>query len=148
MIRKIEERDSGEFLEMIDAFYHSSAVLHPVDSAHSEVTLKEALKESPYIDIFIIENENQIVGYIQNSITWSNEAGGITVWIEELFIKDKFRGKGFGSKAIEFIMNYYKNASRFRLEIEPDNKRAAELYKRYGFDFLNYKQMTLDFGIR
>ena len=33
---------------------------------------------------------------------------------------------------------------RFRLEVTKKNQRAARLYERLGFQFLDYDQMTLD----
>lgn len=36
----------------------------------------------------------------------------------------------------------YKSVSRFRLELEPGNEKAERLYRRLGFEPLDYRQMV------
>lgn len=141
LIREINKNDIPEILNMMKEFYNSSAVSHPVAADNFELTVNEALSSSPYIDIFIVNYNDKTAGYFQTSITWSNEAGGLVVWIEEIFIKEKFRSMGIGSNILSFIENHYKNAARFRLETEPENTGASRLYLRKGFDYLKYDQM-------
>lgn len=143
-IRKFIKNDYENIIDMMIDFYNSPAVLHDVNHKNFEFTVKEAASDSPYTDIFIAEEDGKILGYALTSVTWSNEAGGIVVWIEEIFIKEGFRSMGIGSKFIDFTENYYKKAVRFRLETEPSNKQAESLYKRKGYDYLNYNQMIKD----
>lgn len=143
-IRKINKNDKTSIIKMMEEFYNSPAVLHPVSSKNFSCTVDEFLNGSPYIDIFIAEINEKPIGYVQTSITWSNEAGGLAVWLEEIFIKENFRSGGYGSEIIDFIKKNYKNAARFRLEIEPSNIRAEKLYNKKGFDKLNYLQMSAD----
>lgn len=143
-IRKITKDDKPDILKMMNEFYNSPAVLHSVPEENFSLTVDEFLSGSPYIDIFISKTDDKTVGYIQTSVTWSNEAGGIVVWLEEIFIREEFRSGGFGSEMIDFIKDYYKNAARFRLEIEPSNKRAERLYIKKDFEHLGYSQMLID----
>jgi ribosomal protein S18 acetylase RimI-like enzyme len=72
------------------------------------------------------------------------EAGGDTLWLEDLYIRKDFRNKGLGKEYFNFIFSEYKGVRRFRLEVEDTNERAVKLYKSLGFEFLEYKQMILD----
>lgn len=129
---------------MADSFYHSDGVLHPIPACHHERTFQALMDKSPYARAYIIEHQGQIAGYGLLALTYSNEAGGIVVWIDELYIKPEFRGLGIGGKFIRFVKNEHKNAARLRLELEPQNEGARRLYRREGFVDLGYEQMSLE----
>ena len=75
------------------------------------------------------------------------EAGGLTVWLDEFYVREKYRGKGLGKSFLDFFLEIYSGkAARLRLETEPDNKRAAALYASYGFTPLDYRQMVVEYG--
>lgn len=77
------------------------------------------------------------------SLTYSNEAGGLVVWLEELYIRDFARGFGLGTELIGYIENQYRDrAVRFRLEVEEENHAAVRLYRRKGYTSLPYAQMV------
>ena len=144
MIRRIKAEDRAAFLQMVHEFYHSPAVLHPVRETNFERTLNAALTESPYVDIYMIEDEGTAAGYCQVSLSWSNEAGGLVVWVEELYIRESFQGKGLGGACLTFIRDRYSDAARIRLEISSDNQGAKRLYQRHGYEVLDYVQMIWD----
>ena len=144
MIRKINENDRSVMLDMFDEFYHSPGVMHAVPKSHFERTLNEVYGGSPFIDCYIFEQNGKSAGYGQLSLTYSNEAGGICVWLEEIYVRPEFQGMGIGSEFLNFVKNEYKNAARLRLEIEPDNDGARKLYKRMGFSELEYQSMIID----
>ena len=144
MIRKYEAADRALLLSLFDEFYHSPGVLHAVPKSHFERTLDEVYGGSPFIDCYIFEQDGKAAGYGQLSLTYSNEAGGICVWIEEIYVRPAFQGKGLGSEFLNFVKNEYKNAARLRLEIEPDNDGARKLYRRMGFSELEYQSMIID----
>ena len=144
MIRRINENDRSVMLDMFDEFYHSPGVLHAVPKSHFERTLNEVYSGSPFIDCYIFEQDGKAAGYGQLSITYSNEAGGICVWLEEIYVRPAFQGNGLGSEFLNFVKTEYKNAARLRLEIEPDNDGARKLYKRMGFSELEYQSMIID----
>ena len=144
MIRKINESDREVMLDMFDEFYHSPGVLHAVPKSHFERTLDEVYGGSPFIDCYIFEQDGKAAGYGQLSLTYSNEAGVICVWLEEIYVRPAFQGNGLGSEFLNFVKTEYKKAARLRLEIEPDNDGARKLYKRMGFSELEYQSMIID----
>lgn len=141
MIRDVIYSDKDEILNMMKDFYSSPAVLHSVDESNFVNTFKMATDKSPYVRILISENENEITGYCQLSISYSNEVGGICIFIEELMIKDKFQNTGLGTEFLKFVFSSYPEAKRFRLEVTKENERAFHLYKKMGFEVLPYIQM-------
>lgn len=143
MIRKIEPKDKTEYIKMAKDFYSSPAVLSPVPESHFKATFDEIMKGPAYTEAFIFESNSEIAGYGLIARTYSQEAGGIVIWIEEIYVKEEFRNKGLGSEFIEYVKENIP-AKRYRLETEPDNHKAQELYKRHGFEHLEYINFSLD----
>ena len=148
MIRKLRREDRESYLELARAFYQSEAVLHPVPELHLERTFEEAAGGSPYVECLLFEQDTQITGFALLALTWSQEAGGKVVWVEELYVLPEFRGQGIGKAFFGWLEQNYPDASRFRLEIEPDNHKAEALYRQMGFDFLDYRQMVAEKGCK
>lgn len=145
IIRRFEPRDRGEYLAMSKEFYASDAVLSPVPSENFEKTFDLLLSGSDYADGYLAEEGGKAVAYALLALTWSNEAGGMVVWGEELYVRPEHRGKGFGSAVIARIFrDYGGKAARFRLETEETNTGARRLYRRIGFREFPYLQMALD----
>lgn len=143
MIRKIIIEDKNEYITMAEDFYNSPAVLSSVPRSNFEDTFEELMKSSTYAEAFIFEQETEIAGYGLIAKTYSQEAGGTVIWIEEIYIKEKFRNKGLGSEFINYVKENIP-AKRYRLETEPENLKAQELYKRQGFKHLEYVNYYLD----
>ena len=77
--------------------------------------------------------------------TFSQEAGGPVVWIEEIYIRPEYQGKGIGSRVFKKLDAMFDaGVYRLRLEVEKTNIRAVELYERQGYTWLAYDQMIKD----
>ncbi|MDO5602802.1 MAG: GNAT family N-acetyltransferase [Oscillospiraceae bacterium] len=144
MLRDFSQKDRDEVLAMAADFYTGPGVLHIIPPAHFAAAFDECLAGNPYTRGFVIEKDGVLSGYMLLSLTYSSEAGGLTVLLEELYIKPSCRGGGLGHEALSFLFSAYPQAKRFRLEVAPDNLRAKELYAREGFTELPYIQMILE----
>ncbi len=141
-IRKLSLCDRDEYLRMVKDFYSSPAVLENISEENIRNSFDEFLSDSPYGDAFIFELGGRCAGYGVLAYTYSQEAGGKVVWIEEIYIKEDYRGRGLGSEFINFVLSDIP-AKRYRLETEPDNEKAAKLYRKLGFEhfeYVNYKR--------
>lgn len=144
MLRPITAADEPVYCRLAHEFYRSNAVAHPIPDSHIRRTFQTILSGSPYAAAYLIEDGGQTAGYALLAVTWSQEGGGQTVWIEELYILPAFQGRGLGRSFFEALPRLYPQAARFRLEVEADNLRAKALYQRMGFDFLDYQQLVRD----
>lgn len=139
------KEDRETFFAMVKKFYAPPAVLHfPSD----EVMLSafDASIEMPqYVKGYLFECGGKPAGYAMVSLKFETEVGGIAAWIEELFVEEEFRGKGIGTEFFEFLKKEFSGKlKRIRLEAGEDNLDAIRLYKRLGFEFLDYRQMVID----
>ena len=145
--RMAEACDKSVFLEMSHEFYSSDAVLHAVDSSFHEKAFAELLRSGTYLTCFLFECGDRVAGYALLSKMFSREAGGMVVWIEEIYVRSAFRGRGVGGAFFAWLRENVP-AIRYRLEVEPSNARAQSLYRRLGFSELPYVQMVLNGSLR
>lgn len=143
MIRKLTENDREVYMEMAKEFYHSDAVLAPIPAWHIEKTVEQVLSCDDYAEIFLLEYEGEDAGYALIAKTFSQEAGGMVWWIEELYVREKYRSKGLGSSFLDYIERQRrKEVKRLRLEVESENTEAISLYRNFGYKVLEYIQMV------
>ncbi len=144
MIRKMTAEDRAFFLSAADEFYHTDAVEKPLPQEQLNANFDEAMHSDLYLEGLIFEYGGERAGYCLLTKTFHTEAG-MTLWIEDIYILEQFRGKGLGNELFAYLdENYSSRFGRFRLEVEDDNEIAVELYRKNGFRFLEYKQMVKD----
>ncbi len=139
-IRVMTKKDETDVLEMMRVFYASPAVF---TNGSEEVFLSDienCINDNPYLEGYVIENSNGIQGYAMIAKSFSTEFGKPCIWIEDLYVKEEYRGLGLGNMIMEFITKKYPGCI-FRLEVEEENERAIKLYKKCGFTVLPYMEM-------
>lgn len=143
--RKFTKDDRKTFFGMVKKFYAPPAVLHFPSDEVMLSAFDAAIDMPEYVKGYLFECNGKPAGYAMVSLKFETEVGGIAAWIEELFVEEEFRGGGIGSKFFEYLTEELKGKiRRIRLEVGEDNLDAIRLYKRLGFEFLDYRQMTID----
>ncbi len=142
MIRKFVPEDREDYIRFSTEFYNSSAVDKPVPREHFEQGFDEMMRSDVYVQGYMLVCDGNNVGYCVTMKTYSVEAGGITIWIDELFVLEEYRSKGLGRELFKYIEeNGDKKLRRIRLEVELENGRAISLYKKLGFEPAPYDGM-------
>ena len=139
-IRKMERKDAPRVKEMMREFYSSPAVLSDGSEEIFSFDVENCVNENPYLEGFVIEWENEIIGYSMVAKSFSTEFGKPCIWIEDLYLNEEYRGKGIGKAMLDFITEKYTDCI-FRLEAEKENERAIRLYEKCGFSVLPYTEM-------
>ncbi|HCT92917.1 MAG TPA: GNAT family N-acetyltransferase [Lachnospiraceae bacterium] len=142
VIRDMETKDREQVLALEDLFYHSDAVCHPVDPTVWERCFDAAIEGTSTLRGLILEAEGEIAGYAYITTFFATEVGGLCQMIEQIYIKDGYRGKGYGSRLIGWLEQEYPDVRRMRLEVTEENPAAIRLYKKMGYEFLGYLQMV------
>lgn len=143
--RDITMKDYDLIMPMVQDFYHSDAVLHPVDPAILERSFQAAADHGEdLLRGVLISDGDQSAGYLYITQCYSAEVGGRCVFLEEIYLKPDFRGKGLGGQILSWIEEQYPTARRFRLEVNDVNEGAVHLYAKHGYQYLRYDQMVID----
>ena len=110
---------------------------------HTIKPLDELFRSDSLQRACLLEQDGETAGYGLLSLKYSHEAGGLELWVEELYVRPAFRGRGLGHEFFAWLrgLSAAEHIRRIRLETEPENERAAALYARMGFSPLGYCQM-------
>lgn len=140
VIRSMTLEDKASVMEMMRVFYASPAVLSNGSEEIFINDIENCINDSPYLEGYIFEDSGEIQGYAMVAKSFSTEFGKPCIWIEDLYIKNEYRGLGIGSMFLNYIKEKYAD-SIIRLEVEEENERAVKVYQKCGFDVLPYMEM-------
>lgn len=114
-IRKTDVSDVPLILQFI-------LELADYENLRDQVTAtEEILKESlfgkrPYAEALIVEAESIPVGLVLFFHNFSTFLGKAGIYIEDLYIKEEYRGKGIGRKIFEYLSNLAKERNCGRID--------------------------------
>ena len=139
--KPLEITDISIIIQMMQDFY--SIDNYPMDVEVAKKLFQEFISNEHLGKSWLMYSENEIVGYIILTFIFSFEYGGKIAFVDELFIQETARGKGFGKEAIQFIQQEVPKLSLklLYLEVEPHNENAQKLYLAHDFELHNRKLM-------
>lgn len=139
-----DTNDIPLLIGMIKSFYEEDH--HDYQEKKIQKALQEFIGKKEHGIIYLIEYENKVVGYFILTFGWSLEYFGRDLFIDEIFIKEPFRGRGFGKKSFDFIEQYVKdnNIKAIHLEVNKYNM-ARKLYESKGYQSRNSDLMSKRF---
>ena len=140
-IRKMQRDDSEIVTNMMREFYTSPAVITQGSEKIFAANVENILSGATCAEGFVFETDKKIIGYGITARSYSTEFGGECIWLEDIYIKPEYRGRGIGTKFIRHIKEIYPDKI-LRLETEHDNAAALKMYKRLGFKELPYLELV------
>lgn len=142
-IRKFVADDRESYYRMSGEFYNTDAALHQCPIEIRESVFNDIMSGSPFIEGYMLMQDGEEAGFALLANSYGTEFGKRVVWVEELFIDDKFRNRGLGSQFLKWLEDECEKRNAVtRLEVSPENERVFELYLRSGFEDLGYLQMV------
>jgi len=121
----------------------------PTDKKEYLKTQKEAFptidtkRDSKFFDekinnkeIFVLEEKGEYAGHICFGKHLLNPPFAGSIFIEELAVKQKFRGKGFGTSLMEKLVEFCKIKRIPAIHLgtgDMDNNKAIKYYEKQGF---------------
>ena len=132
-----------QLVKMIHGLYSEDPEGESMDDGKIAATIEYAQAYPNSLKIYMIMDDynstidchalDQPIGYAIIQLIWSNEFGGVTANIDEMYIVQNARGIGAGSDFIEKLSEIIPEINRITLEVTPSNERALRLYERLGF---------------
>jgi len=85
--------------------------------------------------VFVLRQDRTIVGMINLLFTISTAEGGFVMVLEDLVVHESFQGKGYGSRLLEYAIDFAKQKNFLRITLLTDRPslRSQSLFKRFGF---------------
>lgn len=139
-IRPMTIDDKDEVINMMRVFYTSPAVLSDGSEEIYANDVDNCVGDCPFVEGYIFQDGENIQGYGMVAKSFSTEFGKQCIWIEDLYVKETYRGQGIGGAFLKYVEEMYPNAI-LRLEVEEENLPAIKVYEKCGFERLPYMEM-------
>ncbi|MEO6054912.1 MAG: GNAT family N-acetyltransferase [Chthoniobacterales bacterium] len=109
--------------------------------------LRLILEEPSRGRIFVLRNERKILGMINLLITISTAEGGFVLLLEDMTIHCDHRGQGFGSRLLDYAIDFAKRKKFLRITLLMDkpNDQARRFCVKHGFVDSDMSPMRLYF---
>lgn len=137
-IRQAEKKDISSILSMIKELAEYEKLLHKVETTEHHLE-KVIFGENKFVEVLIAEYDNKICGqtiFFKNFSTFVGKPG---YYIEDLYVKPEYRGKGIGKALLDAVIDKAKENNFGRVEwvVLDWNTSAIEFYKNRGAFPLN-----------
>lgn len=110
-------------------------------------SVEKIKKEKEFFNCFIVEtSDKKIIGYaifFFFYLSWT----GKCLYMDDLYIKENFRGKGLGTNLIKNVRNFAKENDCYKLrwQVSNWNEKAIVFYKKLGAEIdENERNCTLN----
>ena len=109
---------------------------HPYDEAKARRGLTGLLANPAYGLAWLIEVDGALAGYTVICFGYSLEFGGRDAFIDELYLRESYRGQGIGRQAIDHLLAvcHDNDVRALHLEVENQNMDAHAFYQKTGFE--------------
>lgn len=110
--------------------------------AHEVIATEESIRESIFIKerakALIIELEGKAIGYIIYFFNYSTFNGGAGLYIEDIYIKEEYRGKGTGKDAFKLLAKIAleEDCKRMEWTCLDWNEPSRAFYKKLGAELM------------
>jgi ribosomal protein S18 acetylase RimI-like enzyme len=126
--------DEPELLVLMEEFYRHERLSFDPARAREGV---RGLRADPALGrVWLLRVGAEAVGYLALTVCWSLEFAGRFALVDELFLREQWRGQGLGARALELAVEGCRElgVAAVRLEVDVANPRAIALYRRLGFE--------------
>lgn len=135
VIRKAVQQDCAPMLELIKELADYEKALHEV-TLTLEQFIEDGFGKSPVWGAFVAEFDGEIVGislYYDRYSTWK----GRRLYLEDLVVTERLRGKQIGKNLFEATMEYGKSHqySGMVFQVLNWNEPAINFYRKYSPKF-------------
>lgn len=107
----------------------------PFDETVARQALLKMLDNDSLGRVFLIYAGGEIAGYTVLTFGYSLEFHGRDAFVDELFLREKYRGQGIGQQTLEFLSSVCAESGvkALHLEVDHKNNTAQQTYRKFGF---------------
>jgi len=96
--------------------------------------LKLLLEQPSRGRIFVLRNEQRIIGMINLLITISTAEGGFVLLLEDLVVQRDHRGQGYGSRLLSHALDFARRKNFLRITLLTDRpSESRRFYLKHQF---------------
>jgi len=86
--------------------------------------------------LFVLRDQGRVAGMANVLITVSTAEGCRAAVLEDVIVRNEYRGKGLGRRLVEHVFAWAKTGGMTRVTLlaDRDNRAALDFYRKLGFD--------------
>jgi GNAT superfamily N-acetyltransferase len=134
-IESANAQDVDALVELLNVLFSIEQDFTP-DEAAQRKGLQLLLGNPAQGQIFVARHPQAgVVGMVSAQLVISTAMGAPSAWIEDMVLRDEFRGQGLGKSLLDAAAEWAKTkgAKRIQLVADADNAPALEFYKHLGW---------------
>ena len=132
VIRKALREESKDIFDFIIDLALFENLKDNVVTSVSE--LEKNIFDNNYADVLLLEIDSKKVGFCLYFFTFSTFEGKPSLYLEDLFILEEERKKGYGKETLKYLANLAikKGCARFEWSCLKWNQEAIDFYIKFG----------------
>ena len=131
--RLAQDSDAETLLDFMRAYYDFDG--HGFDRSQAGLALDALLRDARLGMAWLILDIERPVGYVVLCFGYSLEWLGRDAFVDEFYLREEYRGHGWGRATMKFVEQAAREAGirTLHLEVVENNRTALELYRGLGF---------------
>ncbi|MDF0554780.1 GNAT family N-acetyltransferase [Kamptonema sp. UHCC 0994] len=131
-------------LELVKEFHEKEKLAF--DEQLDRDALASFLGDASLGQLWLIQQKDEVIGYIILSLGYSLEYRGRDAFLDEFYVRPKYRGQGIGTQTLTFAEETCRllGIKALHLEVDFENPDAQRLYHRVGYQRHHRFLMTKD----
>jgi ribosomal protein S18 acetylase RimI-like enzyme len=130
---RVYSTEMGALRDYIEALYRHDEDFDSMKNIEAGVL--SLMRNEALATAFFIERGEERIGYVILTRYHSVEKGGLTIYIDELYVEDRFRRCGVGKNIMREIQTIARGQGAVHLwaQTEPYNDAAQQFFVSLGF---------------
>jgi GNAT superfamily N-acetyltransferase len=132
-IRIIRKKDSNELIRLITELAKFEKLKPPSKKAQKKL-LDAVFSKKSGIKVLVAERGSELIGYAFYFFTFSTFLAKPTLYLEDIYISEKYRKIGIGKRMFSELIKIAKNnkCGRLELMVLDWNENASRFYEKFG----------------
>jgi ribosomal protein S18 acetylase RimI-like enzyme len=132
-IRSIRKKDSFELIRLITELANFEKLKPPSKQAQKKL-LDAVFSKKSGIKVLVAEKGGELIGYAFYFFTFSTFLAKPTLYLEDIYISEKYRRSGIGKRMFRELIKSAKNnkCGRLELMVLDWNVNALKFYEKFG----------------
>ena len=124
--------DIPALVELMRQFYSEGSF--PLDREWAARSFANLITEPSRGAVWLIDMDGDSVGHVVLSLRFAMEFGGLSAYVDDLFVRADCRRKGAATAGMEALVDECRRrgCKSIHVEVDPANVAANALYRRYG----------------
>ncbi|HEV7589139.1 MAG TPA: GNAT family N-acetyltransferase [Longimicrobium sp.] len=142
-MRLAQPDDVPQLVELMTDFYAEAGFPLPAEAARR--TFAALLADPRLGRVWMMEADGEPAGYGVLTVSFSMEYGGLRGFIDDLFVRSAFRGRGLAAAALAELRRTAEalGVRALLVEVGPDNDTARRVYRRIGLEDSGHVLLSL-----